>query len=128
VVARLKGNTVTVLDLKSGNSQLTIDMGMKIRGLRVAGSTIAVVEGEVFTWNLPAGYCTPSARANADNSVQTAMFDNPTLDLDPEVPYGSISPDFKYIAIIQGPFHSLNIYDGSTGKFLIGTKTWGKRP
>ena len=48
--------------------------------------------------------------------------------LDPEVPYGSISPDFKYIAIIQGPFHSLNIYDGSTGKFLIGTKTWGKRP
>ena len=60
---RLKGNTVTILDLKSGGPRLTIDTGMEVLGLRMTGSTIVVLgAGKVVTWNLPAGDYTPNAR------------------------------------------------------------------
>jgi hypothetical protein len=133
-VAKLEGDIVTVLNLKSGNTQLTIDTGMTILCLRVTGSTVVVVgKGEVVTWNLPAGDCALRARVNIDNSVQTTIFDNSVLPEDPVVPNISISPDFKYIAVGQvtmggQPDNGLNIYDGSTGECLAGTTTWGTRP
>ncbi|KAF9646216.1 hypothetical protein BDM02DRAFT_3118967, partial [Thelephora ganbajun] len=39
-VARFKDNTITVLDLKSGNPLSTIDTGMEVYGQRAAGSTV----------------------------------------------------------------------------------------
>jgi hypothetical protein len=127
-VARLNGNTATVLNLKSGNPQLTIDTGMNIRGLRVAGSTIAVVgEGKVATWNIPTGDCALSARVNIDNSIQTTVLNDPRTEWIPTTPNTSISPDFKYIAITLGA-RGLSIYDGFTGNYLTGVEVWGERP
>ena len=64
VAAMWLGNTVTVLNLKSGAPQLTIDAGLDVCGLRLTGSTIVVLGPgpDVITWNLPAGDCVPPAK------------------------------------------------------------------
>ena len=47
---------VTVVDLKSGVPQLTIDTGTHIYGLTIAESTVVVAgERKIITWNLPMG-------------------------------------------------------------------------
>ena len=48
--ARHLGNTVVIIDLQSGGSQLTINTGVWVWGLGVAGSTLAVVD-----WRLSIG-------------------------------------------------------------------------
>ena len=53
--AREGGDKVTVLDLRSGDSQLTADTHMEVRGLGVTESAVAVVsEYSVCTWSLTA--------------------------------------------------------------------------
>lgn len=48
--------TFTVLDLKSGIPQLTIDTGMGIYGLGIVGNTVVIVSEEnIITWNIPTG-------------------------------------------------------------------------
>lgn len=120
-VARLRGNTATVLDLRSGDPRLIIDTGMKILGLRAAESTIVVVSmGKVAAWNLPAEGYALNTRANNNDSIWATMFDCAA-----QLDYISISPNFNYLAIARVPSGEdiyLNIYDTSTGKCLTGTR------
>ena len=120
-VARLEGNTVKILNLKSGTSQLAIDTDMQIIGLGVAESTVIVVGNEkIITWNLPTGDYVPNARVNINNSVSTITFNNPP----PRMYVASVSPNLNYIAILEedwSEYIRLSIYSTSTGKHLTDT-------
>jgi len=124
-VAQLEENTVTVLNLKSGDPHLIVDTGMRILALRVTGSTIVVVgEGKVVTWNLPVENCALSVRVNIDDSVQTTRLNYSPLPGSPLVPYTSISSDLNYIATVWNLQRAhLFIYSVLTGECLIGTTT-----
>ena len=83
-IARFGENMATVLDLESGIPQLIINTGMKICGLKVAGSTIVVIgDGQAITWNLPTEGCILNARAGIADSVQTITFDYPSYNYPP---------------------------------------------
>ena len=42
---------------------MTVDAGMKVRGLRVIENTVVVAgDRKVISWDLPAGGCVPGAR------------------------------------------------------------------
>ena len=121
-VAQLEGNTVTVLDLNSGDPQLIIDTGMKVLCLRITGSTVVVVgEGKVVTWNLPAEGRAINTRANVDDSFRTTTFDYlPPSFMLPRAPprlYTSVSSDLNRIAVAEGSV-GLSIYDVASGKHL----------
>ena len=140
-VARLEGNTATVLDLGTGDPWLVINTDMKILALRMTGSTIIVVgKGKIVTWNLPAKDRALCTRAGINDGVQTTAFDYLLprrqyllAPLSP-IPYTSISPDFNCIAVAEcslGPrFHDapLGIYDLSTGKCLASVPSRLPRP
>ena len=120
--ARRTGNTVTVIDLQSRDTRLTIDTGLEVICLGVNGSTIAVVSDEkVVSWNLVAG----KARANVDDSVWM-----PPPDLLPQgFHYALVSPDLSRVIAFQQhskPRHSyLKMYDTSTWKCLASTTVEG---
>ncbi|KAF9786470.1 hypothetical protein BJ322DRAFT_1210848 [Thelephora terrestris] len=122
-IARKKENTVTILELKSGNPQLIVNAGIEIYGLRVTRAAIIIVgEGVIITWNLPVGDCATTAYAYPKDSVQTIMFNYSGY-------YSSalISPDLKHIAILS--HFTLSIYDTSTGKHLTSIEQgFGLRP
>jgi len=120
---RLGGNIATIIDLKSGDPRLIVDTGMKICGLGLTGSTfVAVGEGQIITWNLPAGDRFLNARANIRDSVRTIAFNHPPPP--PEwLHSASISPDFNYLVITNGNARGLEIYDMSTGKHVVGNTT-----
>ena len=105
-VTRVGDETVTILDLKSDTPRRTIDMGMKIYGLKVGGDSVVVVgEGKIVTCDLPTG-----------NSVRTVAFDHPPF---PSLSLRSttlVSPDLQYVAIVEGS--CLNLYDVPTGRRL----------
>ena len=130
-VAMLMRNTATVLNLRSGVPQLMIDAGMKIYGLRVAERTVVVVgAGKIITWDLPQGDHALNATANTNNSIRTTIFDYSPL---PHLPiYAAISSDFNYIAITGSDRADsgdlINIYDTTSGKYLTGTRSNGRRP
>ena len=118
---------VTVLNLKSGHVQLTIDTGMKVIGLKVTGSTITVIsKGKVVTWNLPMVDCSINARANISNSVQTTMFDHPESN---HLYKALVSPNLDLIAITwcAGKQH-LILFNVSTGKCITDTSICGCAP
>ena len=130
-VVRLKENTATVLDLRSGGLQLIVDTGMEVLGLRVTGSTIVVLgRGKVVAWNLPpAGDHT--SRVDVNDSVQTTVFNYSGAPYGLVVPWVSISPDLNRIVITENTTEwpdALNVYDVSTGKRLAGTATHGCIP
>ena len=133
VVARLEANTVTVIDLRSGDTRLIVNTGMEVHGLRMTGGNVVVLgEGKVVTWNLPAGDHTPNARASVDDSVRTTTFNYSGVPRAGVVtPCMSISPDLNRIAITEGTTEgdeALNVYDVSSGKRLAGTATLGSMP
>ena len=132
-VARRRGNTATVLDLKSGDPRLIVDTGMEILGLMVTGGSDIVVvgegedtgeegagEGKVVTWNTPPG-TVRNARANADHSVWTTAFGCSG----PQVACASVSPGLTHIATAGGIHRTLNLYDLSTGKCLADVTSRG---
>ena len=129
-IGRLGENVATVVDLKSGDTRLIIDAGMKICGLGVTGSTAIVVgDGKIITWNLPLGDCILDARANIHDSVRTILFNHRAPP--PGWPlhcYASISPDFNCLLITRGSSEGLDIYSMSTGKHLVGTTTHVYQP
>jgi len=95
---------VTVLDLKSGNPPLVIDMGVEIWNLRVTGKAIIVVgDGKIITRNLPIGDRVLDARATIDDSVPIITLDRPTQLPLREGWFNSaaISPNLKYTAITR---------------------------
>jgi len=125
--ARLGDNAATVLDLGSGTPLLQIDVGMKIYGLRVAGSTVVVVgEGKIVTWNLPPRDGALNTATNINNSIRTTTFDHSPFLGSPIQPSASISPDFNHIAVagvILEQSEVLNIYDMTTGKCLAAARS-----
>ena len=126
-VARLEENTAKVLNLKSGNSRLVVDTGMKVFALGVTESTLVVVgEGKVVTWNIPASDCTQNARANINDCVHSTAFDYSAPSDPMVVPYGSISSDLNRVVIKEAPI-GLRVYAVSTGRCLT-TTTLGLRP
>jgi len=133
--ARFGDNVTTVLDLKSGIPRLTIDVGMKIYGLRAAGSTVVVVgEGKIVTWNLPPRDSALNTTANINDSIRTTIFDHSPFLGSPLRPSASISPDLNYIAVAGAVVEKsvgLNIYGMTTGKCLATVRSpshWGYMP
>ncbi|KAF9642938.1 hypothetical protein BDM02DRAFT_3176389 [Thelephora ganbajun] len=125
-VTRMEDKMVTVLDLNSGTMRLTIDTGMEVCAVGVAGSSIVVVgEGKIVTWNLPVGNPILNPRANVNDSVLTTTFN----DLPPpDFSIASVSPDLRHIAMVE--FHRrrttepnhLHLYDIPTGQHLVSVE------
>lgn len=124
-------NKVIVLDLESGDPRLVIDMGMEAICLRVTESMIIVAGREkVVGWDIPARNSPPDVRADVSDSVHSTTFDHSTLRSPVPLPrpshflHASISPDLKYIAIVEyntPDIGYLHIYDTWTGKYLSST-------
>ena len=121
VVVRGRGSTITILDLKSGVPQLTIDTNMEVHGLGVIGNTVvAIGDRKAITWDLPAGDCVPSARVGPEGNSGTINFDDSQHD---PLSSASISPDSRYIALYDAEF--LRIYSTSTGELLWNETAFG---
>ena len=128
---RWTGDTLTVLDLRSGDPRLVIDAGMAIRCLEVTESAVAVAgEGKVIIWNVPTRDRATDTRVNIDNSIRTTIFDRSPPPR--EIPiYISISHDFSRIATLypmQPEPLRIEVYDLPTGKRLACNTTISKRP
>jgi hypothetical protein len=125
VATMRKNKTVTVLNLKSGIPQLTIDTGVEVDSLRLIGNTVVILGNwKVITWDLPAEGCISNARMGLEDSSQTI---NLSGDMPNYLGSASISPNSHYIAIIRN--ESLCIYSTSTGEYLgceltDGCLTW----
>ena len=114
------GKVVTILDLKSGNSRLTIDTGMEVGCLGVAGDTVIVVDKEkIVTWNLPGG--DRAFKAGINDSVRSVMLDRSQLSGGFRI--RTLSPHLSFFAVSRnsesGDF--LKIYDVHTGTCLAST-------
>ena len=114
--ARRGKNVVTIIDLKSGSSRLTIDTGMEVLCLGVAEDTVIVVDGEkIVTWNLPGG--DRAFNAGINDSVRSVMLDRSQLSR--RVTH-TLSPHLSFFAV-SGSSESvlfLEIYDVHTGTRL----------
>jgi len=122
-VVRKMDKTITVLDLKSGIPRLTINTEMEVYGLGVTGSSmVAIGEGKIVTWDLPAGDHVPGLRANITDSVRTATFDIVRHSIHQPPPAISISPDLHHVAVVWNHFYPtrsyLHLYDMHTGQHL----------
>ena len=116
---RYSDKTITIIDLKSGGPQLTIDTGVEVDALRVTGSTVAAVGGgEVAIWDLAAG----SRGANINDSVRITSF-HPLPLCSRSFRNASISPDLRHVVILEaGEGWHLGIYNASTGRWLASTR------
>jgi len=118
-VVREGDKTITVVDLKSGVPRLTIDAGMEVYGLGVTGSNVvAIGEGEIVTWDLPAGDHVLDLRANITDSVRTVTLGRYICQ--PELGI-LMSPDLHHVVVMGylGPNSScLGLYDTHTGRHL----------
>ena len=119
VVAIRRRRKVTVLNLKSGVLQLTIDAGMDIYGLGAIGNTVVVIGGSfiggwtITAWNLPAEDYVLHARVGPeDSSWTTKLAWNGVTHMD----HTSVSPDSPHIAITN--VSGLTISNISTGEFV----------
>ena len=126
-VTQRLGNTVTILDLKSGNPQMVIDADILICGIGITENKIVVVgDKKIITWELPAGDCIPDVHKNIDNSVQATEYKCPAPIKQLSA---SISPGFNYIAFGSTKnLPELYIYDLHTGKKLAVAKSEGRLP
>ena len=117
--AELYGNVVTILDLRSGDSRLTIDTGMRAESVGVAGGTVIVVEKrKIATWNLHGG--DRAFNASINDGVRTVMLDGDSVGLP------SLSPDLSRIVTMRGKpqwDYGPGIYDVPTGKCLAMATT-----
>ena len=129
--AQWLGNTITVLDAKSGNKQLVIDTGTDIQicGIGVIGrKIIAIGDGKVITWDLPVGDCIPNTQRNIKKTVLTTTLEHLAPD---EKLYASISPDLSYVAfgnLEQSGQEGLRIYNIHTGKKIVAIHSQGWAP
>ena len=128
VVARHGCNVLTVLNLKSGSPQSTIDLGTEIYGHRMIGDTIIVVGNwKVITWNPSTGTCVPDGVVGLEGKPWTEANDHrswPSLD---EITGVSISPNSYHIAISTRGLQ-MHIYSTSTGVRLARSLTVGSIP
>ena len=126
-VAQRLGNTITVIDLKSGNPQMVINTDIIICGIGITESQIVVVgDRKIITWELPTGDYVPNTLRNIDNSVQATEFKCPAPI---KQLYASISPSLNYIAFGNTKnLPELYIHDMRTGKKLAVAKSEGWLP
>jgi hypothetical protein len=114
-IAPHRASTVTVVDLNTGVTQLTIDTSVQVRGLGLIGNTIVVIgDSKVITWNLPGWKFPPDARMDAKDSTRT-------IDLDKNlVGTTSTSLDFQYIGLMTVSHRKsfVEVYCISTGQYL----------
>ncbi|KAF9642186.1 hypothetical protein BDM02DRAFT_2511039 [Thelephora ganbajun] len=123
----MKDETVVVLDLKSGIPRLTIDTGMKVYAVGMAGSAVVVVgEGKIVTWSLPAGNDVLDPRANVNDIILTTTFNHPPFSDWQSTPTTSVSPDLRRIVMVErgtvGAGYHLRIYDVLTGQCLASAE------
>ena len=121
-------STVTIIDIKSGNTWLVIDTGARTCGLRITEDKIIVVSDEQFiTWDLPARDSVFNTRRDINDSVQITTFRS---SAPVELLHASISPDLNYIAFGDGRSvqEALCIYHTHTGKKLAVTTSGGNIP
>ena len=117
------GNTVEVLDLRSGDLRLFVNTGIEIECLGVDGSCVVVVNREkIVTWNIPAENSILGTRASVDDSIRTTSFD-PPIGRSGKPLHISISPDLSRIAVALRSTSdpkpgTTMIYDASTGRHL----------
>ena len=127
-VTQVNSRTVMVLELKSGVPRMTIDTGIEVYGLGVAGGTIVVIgydpdayEQKIVTWNLP-GDSVLLSKANIDDSVKTINFYDPPTVESPPTPPASVSPDLHRFIMLETNDHGLDsgvhLYDVLTGQCL----------
>jgi len=128
-VARQGHSRVTILDIRSGVPQLTIDAGMEVEALRVNGNnTIAVAdERKVVTWDLPTGDRSPDAKATLEDSTRKIHLRGSKFQC---LFCVSISPDSSYVAITGNDFswNDLHIHDTSTGERIFADAVGGTVP
>ena len=125
-IARKLGNTITVVNLTSGDRRLVIETDITIRALGVTGSTlVAVGGGKVVAWTIPTGDDVFNALTNINDSVRTTILDQPGLSSGDLFTSASISPSRNFIAGVGGFGDSgdLRVYDVSTGRCLGGVET-----
>ena len=118
-VVKQKDNIVTVLNLRSGVPQLTIDANMEVYGVRVIGETVAVIgDRKVVAWILPTGNPLCNARVGLEDHCWTISLNSSQHKPGP-VTGASISPDFHYIVTATlGTPGDLYVYHASTGEQL----------
>ena len=124
--ARQCENTVTIIDLKSGEPKWNTDVGLKICCVGMARGTVIVVGVDsIVTWNLPGGDRT--FNTNINDITRTTIHDPSSPFPNLNVPlYISISPDLSSVAVMRmnGLGHgSLEVDDVSTGLCLARIST-----
>ena len=127
-IAQRLGKMVTILNINSGNPQLVINTDVEICGIGTIGRKIVVVcDGNIVTWELPAGDWAPNVQWNIENSVQTTKFELPGSI---ERLCACISPDLNYIAFgnLVSYTRALSICDIHTGKKLVIAGSGGSIP
>ena len=121
VFARRRENTVTVIDLESGEPKWKTDVELGIGCVGMAGGTVIVVgEDSIVTWKLPGGDRTFNA---SNKNIVWATILNPSRNLGTPW-YMSISPDLSRVVVTKkGSRDILEIYDVSTGSCLASIST-----
>jgi len=130
VVARQRDDAVTVLNLRSGVPQLTIDASMEIYGLGAIEKTVVVIgDWNAITWDLSAGDSVPDARVGLEDSSRTINLRGRDQQYGNTVG-ASISSDSRYIALTTEShlIDLLCIYSISTGEDLGLGHTVGSIP
>ena len=131
VAATQKANyVITILDVKSGDPWLVIEMDTMVCGMRITENKVFVVgDGKVIAWDLPERGCVLNARRTVNNSIQTVAFKHakPIAEL-----YASISPDLNYLAVGSlnsgDTSRSLSVYNMDTGEQLVTVNPKGWLP
>ena len=122
-VSRDGYGTVTLLDLKSGAPQLTINTGMEIRGIWATEDVVvAISETEATAWKLPEGSFHLRATMNVEDSVRTIEFSY--SDRNTKLVDVSVSPDHRYI-LVKELIYEVHLYDATTGEHLSSGDTMG---
>ena len=129
-VAQWLSNTITVLNIKSGNQQLVIDTDTdtQICGMGVMGSKIIVIgDRKVITWELPVGDCVPDIQKNVNKTVLAT-----SLEYSGSIGdfHASISPDLSYVAFgnLDALSEDLCICNIHTGKKIVVSESVGQVP
>ena len=111
-----RDNMATVLNLKSGVPQLTIDPSMEVHGLGVKENTVVVIgRRKVIGWNIPAGDRISDALVGLKDRSWTVNLCG-SQNYSRWRIHASISPDFRYIAFSEDG--NLHIHRTSTGGHL----------
>ena len=116
---REKGDTVTVVNLQSSDSQLAINVGMKVQGLAATESAIITASKEVVVvWNILGGNCSLDIEGKVTNDIHIRL---PKLWLQ-EVKGLSVSHDLSHILVLTDfiSFSHLLVLDSSSKKHIGG--------